>query len=406
MSDNDDKDSDSESEKDKKKKKDKKPKKDKKDKKNKKEKTDKSESEKPKEVLGYIEDFNFDIKITKASEDSLRISLVSKEGTDKFESEYTLKDLIEENKVFLIFENIDEVIDNLKLVIENEYLSLFLDMNYDFYFEFFIDINGNKKQIRLLIEPLNEDSKKKMAERIQNQNKLIEKLEKKNKKLEENYQNLYDSVKKNYIVQNQFNNVVYKAPNQNNLPIDSKIFKTELEIDFIKNIIFARKYKKNSEDKNTNIFSLNLIYRGTRDGDMGQDFHKLCDGLSPILLLIKTTHNVRFGGYTETYFEGTDEYLGKKDDNAFIYNLDTKKYYNIKKGQNAILCYKHYGPVFYGNQFSNIFLKEPFFKKKGSVAPKGDRFDTKEDFEINLGKQYFKPIQIEVFHIKLNLNDK
>ena len=402
MSDSDDKDSDSKNEI----KKESKKSKDKKSKKGKKDKKDKSESEKPKEVLGYIEDFNYDIKVTKASENSLKISLVSKEGTDKFESEYTLKDLINENKVFMIFENIDEVIDNLKLVIENEYLSLFLDMNYDFYFEFFIDINGNKKQIRLLIEPLNEDSKKKMAQKIQDQNKVIEKLEQKNKKLEENYQNLYDSVKKNYIVQNQFNNFVYKAPNQNNLPIDSKIFKTESEIDFIKNIIFDRKYKNNTENKNINIFSLNLIYRGTRDGDMGQDFHKLCDGLSPILLIIKTTHNVRFGGYTETYFEGTDEYLGKKDDNAFIYNLDKRKYYNIKKGENAILCYKNYGPVFYGNEFSNIFLKEPFFKKKGNVAPKGDRFDTKEDFEINLGKQYFKPLQIEVFHIKLNFKDK
>ena len=93
----------------------------------------KTKSEKPKEVLGYIEDFNFDIKITKASEDSMKISLVSKEGTDQFESEFTLQELINENKVFLIFENIDEVIDNMKLVIANEYLSLFLDMNYDFF---------------------------------------------------------------------------------------------------------------------------------------------------------------------------------------------------------------------------------------------------------------------------------
>ena len=359
----------------------------------------KKESEKPKEVLGYIEDFKFDIKITKVSEDSLKITLTSKEGTDNFESEFSLKDLISENKVFLIFENIDEVIDNLRLVIENEDLSLFLDMNYDFYFEFFIDINGNKKQVRLLIEPLNEDSKKKMAERIQQQNKQIEKLEKKNQKLENDYKNLYDSIKKNYIVQNQFNNIVYKAPNPKNLSVDSKILKTEEEIDFIKKIIKEKKFQKLGF--NPNNFSLNLIYRATRDGDMGQNFHKLCDGLSPILLLIKTTHNVRFGGYTETYFEGTKEYLGKKDDNAFIFSLDKRKYYEIEKGENAILCYINYGPVFYGKNYSNIFLKEPFFKKKGSVAPKGDRYKTKEDYEINLGKQYFKPIQIEVFHIKL-----
>ena len=359
----------------------------------------KKEPEKPKEVLGYIEDFKFDIKITKVSEDSLKITLTSKEGTDNFESEFSLKDLISENKVFLIFENIDEVIDNLRLVIENENLSLFLDMNYDFYFEFFIDINGNKKQVRLLIEPLNEDSKKKMAERIQQQNKQIEKLEKKNQKLENDYKNLYDSIKKNYIVQNQFNNIVYKAPNPKNLSVDSKIIKTEEEIDFIKKIIKEKKFQKLGF--NPNNFSLNLIYRATRDGDMGQNFHKLCDGLSPILLLIKTTHNVRFGGYTETYFEGTKEYLGKKDDNAFLFSLDKRKYYEIEKGENAILCYINYGPVFYGKNYSNIFLKEPFFKKKGSVAPKGDRYKTKEDYEINLGKQYFKPIQIEVFHIKL-----
>ena len=369
-----------------------------------KDKKTKTESEKPKEVLGYIEDFKFDIKIIKSSENSLIIRLVSKEGTDKFEGEFTHKDLIEENKVFSIFENIDEIIDNLKLVIQQEYLSLFLDMNYDFYFEFFIDINGNKKQVRLLLDPLNEDSKQRMAERIQDQSKQIEKLEKKNKKLEKNYQNLYDSIKKNYIVQNQFNNIVYKAPNPKNLSIDSKIIETEEEIEFIKEIILPRKYK-NSKNKNINIFSLNLVYRGTRDGDMGQNFHKLCDGLSPILLIIKTAHNIRFGGYTETYFEGTSEYMGKKDDNAFIFSLDKRKYYNIKKGENAILCYKNYGPVFYGNEFSNIFLKEPFFKKKGSVAPKGDRYETSEDFEINFGKQYFKPIQIEVFHIKLNIND-
>jgi len=167
-----------------------------------------------------------------------------------------------------------------------------------------------------------------MAERIQQQSHQIEKLEAKNKKLEKNYNDLYESIKKNYIVQNQYNNVVYKAQNPKNLSIDRKIIQTEEEIDFIKKIISERKYKKSGN----NSFSLNLIYRTTRDGDLGQNFHKLCDGLSPILLLIKTTHNVRFGEYTETYFEGTSEYLGKRDDNAFIFSLDKRKYYNIEKG--------------------------------------------------------------------------
>ena len=75
-------------------------------------------------------------------------------------------------------------------------------MNYDFYFEFFMDINGNKKQVRLILEPLNEDSKKKMIEKINIQDKKIAKLEKKNKKLEQDYENLYNAIKFNYAIYN------------------------------------------------------------------------------------------------------------------------------------------------------------------------------------------------------------
>ena len=123
-------------------------------------------------------------KITKSGKDKLKIKLVARDGNDKFEGEFSLKDLINESKVFSVFEDIDDVIDNLKLIIANEYLSLFLDMNYEFYFEFFIDINGNKKQVRLNLQPKNEDSKKKIALRIQEQEKKKEELNKKNQKIQ------------------------------------------------------------------------------------------------------------------------------------------------------------------------------------------------------------------------------
>ena len=129
-----------------------------KDKKDKKQKNIKKE----KEEIGYIEDFKFDIHIVKSDKNKLKIKLTAKDGNDKFEGEFSLKDLINENKVFSVFEDIDDVIDNLKLIIANEYLSLFLDMNYEFYFEFFIDINGKKKQVKLNIKPKNEDYKKKI----------------------------------------------------------------------------------------------------------------------------------------------------------------------------------------------------------------------------------------------------
>ena len=296
-----------------------------------------------------------------------------------------------------MFEDIDDVIDNLKLIIANEYLSLFLDMNYEFYFEFFIDINGNKKQVRLMLQPKNEDSKKKMALKIKEQQKKIDELTKKNEKIEKNYAYLYNTIKHNYEIspQNQ-NQIVFEANNPNNLSVDSKIFKNEEEINFIKQSIYNKLYKNLKQN-----LSLKLLYRATRDGDKASSFHKNCDGICPLVVLVKTKKEIRFGGFTETYFESTKEYKGKRDDHAFIFSLDKLKCYNIEKGQNAILCFKNYGPVFYGNRYSNIFLSDNFFKNEGTVAKKGDRFQTQEEFEINMGEQTFYTKQIEVFQVKL-----
>ena len=93
-----------------------------KDEKEKKDKKDKKSDnvKKEKEILGYIEDFKFDINIVKSDKNKLKIKLTAKDGNDKFEGEFSLKDLINESKVFSVFEDIDDVIDNLKLIIANE----------------------------------------------------------------------------------------------------------------------------------------------------------------------------------------------------------------------------------------------------------------------------------------------
>ena len=44
---------------------------------------------------------------------------------------------------------------------------------------------------------------------------------------------------------------------------------------------------------------LNLIYRASRDGWHVDDFHRLCDGKGPTLILIKVKDTGRIcGGYT------------------------------------------------------------------------------------------------------------
>ncbi len=43
---------------------------------------------------------------------------------------------------------------------------------------------------------------------------------------------------------------------------------------------------------------MNLIYRASRDGFKGNDFHDRCDNKGPTLCLIKSEFNKTFGGYT------------------------------------------------------------------------------------------------------------
>jgi len=176
----------------------------------------------------------------------------------------------------------------------------------------------------------------------------------------------------------------------------SKIFKEEREITFL-----IEKINHNLSYRNKKFYFMRLIYRASEDGDTPYKFHRLCDGLSPLIVLIKTTYNKRFGGFTEAHFESSDELIGKRSNTAFLFNLDREKAFDIIEGQNAICCHKNYGPVFYGYEYCNIYLVGNFLTNEGNVARKGDRFKTTIDYEINDGKQKFVATEVEVYHVTL-----
>ena len=78
------------------------------------------------------------------------------------------------------------------------------------------------------------------------------------------------------------------------------------------------------------------------------------------------------------------------------------KTYDVEKGTNATCSFKDHGPVFYGYEYCNIYLFGDFFNDEGNVAKKGDRYNTKEDFEINNGEQKFLVKELEVFQVYYN----
>ena len=176
----------------------------------------------------------------------------------------------------------------------------------------------------------------------------------------------------------------------------SYIFTQEREVTFL-----IDKINQNLNYRQKKYYYMRLIYRASEDGDTPYKFHRLCDGLSPLVVLIKTTYHKRFGGFTEAHFEASEDMIGKRSNTAFIFNLDKEKAFDIIEGQNAICCHKNYGPVFYGYEYCNIYLVGHFLINEGNVARKGDRYKTTIDYEINDGKQKFVALEVEVYHVIL-----
>ena len=137
-----------------------------------------------------------------------------------------------------------------------------------------------------------------------------------------------------------------------------------------------------------------IIFKGTEHGDLSSTFHKKCDKIQNTLVLIHTSCNKRFGGFTTQTWDGKD--INKKDDNCFIFSIDKMKIYDIIIGHDAINCNPDYGPVF----IDQIKLLNKFFTQGGTTSYKGKTFKTLENFEITEGAEKFGIKEVEVYQVK------
>jgi len=69
------------------------------------------------------------------------------------------------------------------------------------------------------------------------------------------------------------------------------------------------------------VFSLELLYRGSRDGyDANTQVHPKIDNQGPTITIIKSTKGKIFGGFTTNNWDVTRFF--KNDNKAFIFSLD------------------------------------------------------------------------------------
>ena len=150
------------------------------------------------------------------------------------------------------------------------------------------------------------------------------------------------------------------------------------------------------EKSNISISNSKLIYRATRDGDSYDNLFNKYNGIKNIIVLIKSNNNCIFGGFTKVGFQKSFD-SKFKDDSAFVFSLDKKLVYPIKKGKDAVRCCNCCCPQFCIN---TIYLSKNFLSNSNQVNAKDDNYKGFTiNYELNNGTEYFKVLELEIYQI-------
>ena len=314
--------------------------------------------------------------------DNIKITLIKKDiiSSLMFNTDLTLDDLGKLNKIFKLYETLEEDYKILEQLFLKEKVILKI-VNETISFEFKMN-SPIGEEINVLI-PLHKGNmnEKEINNRLYDEiNELktrVKILEKENENLKKIFELLQKLVKK--------------------IIIDSNIICKLEEINFFESMISNKFPKK--------ITKMNLLYRASRDGDEVSTFHSKCDNKSQIIVLYQTTKDIKFGGYTSIGFDSSNQW--KKDLNSFIFHIDKEKIYNAK-GDQHIACFGSNGPTFGGQNprgvaiylydyVLNIFSNKKDGHRTNKIVT---TFEGVNNFELTNGDgEFFNIKELEVFQI-------
>ena len=151
------------------------------------------------------------------------------------------------------------------------------------------------------------------------------------------------------------------------------------------------------------IKEIKKLYQASIDGDSVRDFHNKCDNIPNTLVIIKSSGNRRFGGFTSETWESCENCKYKYDKNAFLFSLDKQKIYICKNSNRAIYCNINYGPSF-GNEISiqvNSIIENYLFTYESNIDSSYDFYGDNNALSDGNGKST-NALELEVFQIIFN----
>ena len=335
----------------------------------------------------------------------IKVNLLSKKEYYYFKNIYSQNDFQNLSKIFLVYENFGEIISFLKtLKIEVIEKKDFLTINFNIFLP-----NGQNQLIELNLKKYFLDSKNIINHLLEENQILKEDIAKNQKEIANLRENILSN-KDEIILLKEENKKLWEAINtlkdlnintHNNrkliptkLSIDSKILESINDIDFVLDYI-----RKN--DNSFHFSNLNLLYRGSRDGDTNEKCHKLCDNKQNILIIIKSNSGYIFGGYTKIGYKTVTISEYKVDNNCFIFSKNLEKIYPAIENKKVISHLKIEKGLCFN---ATITIYDNFMHNSDSWICKGDykRYfkDLSNNFEINGGEPHFKCLDLEVFQLE------
>lgn len=88
-------------------------------------------------------------------------------------------------------------------------------------------------------------------------------------------------------------------------------------------------------------------YRATVDGWCSSDFHRLCDGLGPTVVVVWSGEYV-FGGYLHESWHSKGKWITDSKASLFSFTGDIRCHFPVTDPQSAACGDSRYGPVFGG----------------------------------------------------------
>ena len=282
-----------------------------------------------------------EIKVLKSN---INIILEGKQKNSLESTFYCSKQSINEiknNKYFLMFDNLDEIYEEIINLMRNN-KPILLEENNKIIISIPISTTKIKESKFILYKKEKSDK-----ERIDDLYSIINDLKK-------NYNNKINKLNRKIKKQNnKINELNKKLENQNKIIIepvknDEKLFKIDINI-FQDSLIINKNDKYISYlnewlSKDYQNFKTKLLFRKSINGDSYNEFHRLYDNQRKTITLIQTNNGLIIGGYTIKNWDTSGKWY--EDDEAFVFSLTKGRIFPIKKNCKAILGSKYNGPWF------------------------------------------------------------